>query len=123
MNAFAIVSVVSWMLCSAFTQILNKLLYTSYHFRFPLLLTLVHMIVNYICSLVVLKWLKIHPFMPLKSTKEYVFGAFPLAVVFILNIVFGNLSLLHIHVSFYQVIKASTPFFTVLLQFILLHKA
>lgn len=112
------VPVVMWVLCSAATQILNKKLYLSYSFDYPLILTLIHMSVSFLCCLLVLVVTRMHPLSAL-TWSEYLSGALPLAFVFIINIIFGNFSLLHIHVSLYQVLKASTPLFAVALQSIL----
>ena len=53
---------------------------------------------------------------PNNGTTEQVRRIAPLAAVFTINIILGNVSLLFIPVSFMQTVKSSVPAFTVLLQ-------
>lgn len=90
--------------------LLNKYLLSVYGFRFPILLTLFHMVSCTLCSASVVLF-GVVPLQKLKSTKHTIKVA-TLAFVFCCSIVAGNVSLRFIPVSFSQAIGATTPIFT-----------
>lgn len=90
--------------------LLNKYLLSVYGFRFPVLLTLFHMISCTLCCASVVA-IGLVPLQKLKSTKHAIKVA-TLAFVFCCSIVAGNISLRFIPVSFSQAIGATTPIFT-----------
>jgi len=101
-----------WFLCNALTLIMNKWLFTTYAFLFPITLTAVHMTACTVLSgLLVLTGFTVRKTIP---------GGFRmlLAISLLLsfNIVLGNASLQYIPVSFMQAVKSSVPAITVFLQ-------
>jgi len=110
--AFAILS---WYATNIFTVVLNKYLFQIIDFKFPLTLTAIHMFICTIGSVLVLRIFKLVPLIPIERQK---LGShiLPLAAIFCLNIILGNVSLRYIPVSFMQTVKSLVPAFTVLLQ-------
>jgi len=91
------------------------------NFTFPLTLTAIHMFVCSIGSVIVLKVFKVVPFIPIERNK---LGSHivPLAAIFCINIILGNISLRWIPVSFMQTVKSLVPAFTVALQGLFFHQ-
>jgi len=112
--AFAILS---WYGTNIFTVVLNKYLFQMINFTFPLTLTAIHMLVCSIGSVFVLRLFKLVPLIPIERQK-LISHVVPLAAIFCLNIILGNISLRWIPVSFMQTVKSLVPAFTVLLQVI-----
>lgn len=110
--AFAILS---WYATNIFTVVLNKYLFQMINFTFPLTLTAIHMIVCTFGSLIVLRLIKVVPLITIER-KKLISHLVPLAGIFCINIILGNISLRWIPVSFMQTVKSLVPAFTVLLQ-------
>eukprot|EP00029_Vermamoeba_vermiformis_P009878 TRINITY_DN5075_c0_g1_i2.p1 TRINITY_DN5075_c0_g1~~TRINITY_DN5075_c0_g1_i2.p1 ORF type:complete len:341 (+),score=60.68 TRINITY_DN5075_c0_g1_i2:96-1118(+) len=111
------VLIIFWFIFNIMTVILNKYIFQTLSWVFPIALTVVHMItctIGAILILRVLQW-KTIPFIQL-DWQKYSRGAVPLAVLFCTNIVLGNVSLRWVPVSFMQTVKSSVPFFTVVLE-------
>eukprot|EP01111_Echinosteliopsis_oligospora_P004415 TRINITY_DN1710_c0_g1_i1.p1 TRINITY_DN1710_c0_g1~~TRINITY_DN1710_c0_g1_i1.p1 ORF type:complete len:357 (+),score=57.94 TRINITY_DN1710_c0_g1_i1:264-1334(+) len=117
-GAFAILS---WYATNIFTVILNKYLFQMISFTFPLTLTAIHMFICSIGSILVLRIFKIVPFVNVPR-HNVISHLVPLAAIFCVNIILGNVSLRWIPVSFMQTIKSLVPFFTVLIQGLVLHQ-
>ena len=96
------------------TVILNKWIFAVYGFKFPMLLTAIHMLLNTIGAAIVLHR-EVVPMQRL-DRRYYWTRIVPLSAVFCVNIVLGNVSLRWVPVSFMQTIKSSVPACTVLLQ-------
>lgn len=111
-GAFAILS---WYATNIFTVVLNKYLFQIISFTFPLTLTAIHMLICSIGSLVVLRILQVVPLIAIERRK-LASHVVPLAAIFCLNIILGNISLRWIPVSFMQTVKSLVPAFTVVLQ-------
>lgn len=110
--AFAILS---WYATNIFTVVLNKYLFQFIDFTYPLTLTAIHMLICSIGSFIVLRMLRLVPLIAIDKNK-YGSHILPLAAIFCINIILGNISLRYIPVSFMQTIKSLVPAFTVLLQ-------
>jgi drug/metabolite transporter (DMT)-like permease len=96
---------------------LNKLLLSNFGFKYPFLLTLLHML-TCSCFCFLLSAARIVPLQTANSTRQLGKIAV-LSVVFCLTVVLGNISLRYIPVSFNQAISATTPAFTAVLTFFL----
>lgn len=111
------VLIIFWFIFNIMTVILNKYIFQTLSWVFPIALTVVHMITGTLGAVLILRILqwKTIPFIQL-DWQKYTRGAVPLAVLFCTNIVLGNVSLRWVPVSFMQTVKSSVPFFTVILE-------
>lgn len=100
--------------------LLNKYLLSIYGFKFPVFLTLCHMVACSVTSYAVAAS-RLVPLAPLRSRRQLGKVAV-LAVVFCLTVVLGNVSLRFIPVSFNQAVGATTPAFTAAMSLVLLHQ-
>ncbi|CAN1282476.1 Probable sugar phosphate/phosphate translocator At3g11320 [Linum perenne] len=98
--------------------ILNKYLLTNYGFRYPIFLTLCHMLACSLLSYASITWLKIVPLQTIRSRHQFL-KISALSLIFCSSIVAGNVSLKYIPVSFNQAIGATTPFFTAVLAYMI----
>ncbi|KAL4435609.1 hypothetical protein ABPG77_002572 [Micractinium sp. CCAP 211/92] len=95
----------------------NKVLLSEFDFRGPIFLTLCHMLC---CSLLSYCAAVTRLVVPQKlASRRQLAKIVLLAVIFLLTIVLGNISLRYIPVSFNQAIGSTTPAFTALLAFLL----
>eukprot|EP00899_Mesostigma_viride_P023219 jgi/Mesvir1/4081/Mv11446-RA.1 len=116
-----VVAVLQWWFFNVLTVILNKYLFQVYEFHFPLTLSTIHFVVSSIGAFVVIKVLKLKP-MVVVERRDHVRRILPMASIFCLNIVLGNLSLRFVPVSFMQTVKSFTPASTVFLQWLVWKK-
>eukprot|EP00271_Cylindrocystis_brebissonii_P004732 TRINITY_DN16562_c0_g1_i1.p1 TRINITY_DN16562_c0_g1~~TRINITY_DN16562_c0_g1_i1.p1 ORF type:complete len:392 (+),score=54.27 TRINITY_DN16562_c0_g1_i1:233-1408(+) len=110
-----LVSIGQWWFFNVATVILNKFIFQKLQFEFPLSLSTIHFIVSSIGAYIFLHILKLRPLVDVKPADRWS-RVFPMACVFCINIVLGNISLSSIPVSFMQTVKSLTPATTVLLQ-------
>ncbi|CAN0854674.1 Probable sugar phosphate/phosphate translocator At5g05820 [Linum grandiflorum] len=101
--------------------ILNKYLLSNYGFRYPIFLTLCHMLACSLLSYASITWLNIVPLQTIRSRHQF-FKISALSLIFCSSIVAGNVSLKYIPVSFNQAIGATTPFFTAVLAYLMTRK-
>jgi drug/metabolite transporter (DMT)-like permease len=111
----AVVSILLWWVTNIFTVIANKWIFQILQFAYPLTLTGVHMLVCSVGAWLTLRVFKAVPFVQIPLA-NCLTNVFPLALIFFVNIILGNISLRFIPVSFMQTIKSAVPAFTVLLQ-------
>eukprot|EP00892_Ulva_mutabilis_P006327 jgi/Ulvmu1/4066/UM019_0044.1 len=112
--------VVSWYTCNMLVAFTNKALLSNFGLQYPFLLTLFHMVTcTTFCAIIHLTG--IMPIEPCR-TKAQFSKISVLSTVFCLSVVFGNISLKYIPVSFNQAISATTPFFTAVGSFLVLRK-
>eukprot|EP00898_Chlorokybus_atmophyticus_P003957 jgi/Chlat1/4562/Chrsp29S04469 len=121
MSFFTIFIVISWYLSNIGVLLLNKYLLSGYDFRYPVFLTMAHMVACSILSYVNTQVIKFVPRESIKSQQQFLKIA-ALSAVFCLSVVGGNVSLRYIPVSFNQAIGATTPFFTAIFGVILTMK-
>ncbi|GAM21406.1 hypothetical protein SAMD00019534_045810, partial [Acytostelium subglobosum LB1] len=114
-NNMAVISLAMWFVMNISTLILNKYIYVSLHFTYPVSLTAIHMMVCSIGSYLVLRVFEMTPLVPI-SMREQLKTILPLGALFAFNIVLGNVSLRWVPVSFMQTVKSSVPLFTVAMQ-------
>mmetsp|Transcript_41161 Transcript_41161/g.131737 ORF Transcript_41161/g.131737 Transcript_41161/m.131737 type:complete len:357 (+) Transcript_41161:322-1392(+) len=120
MPPLTLMLIVSWYLSNIGVILLNKYLLSIYGFKFPIFLTMLHMIA---CSLMsyAVSLLGLVPRQSVRSGKQFM-KIVVLSCVFCLSVVGGNISLRYIPVSFNQAIGATTPMFTALFSVLILGK-
>ncbi|KAM9975843.1 hypothetical protein ACTFIW_013235 [Dictyostelium discoideum] len=104
-----------WFILNISTLILNKYIYSSLYFYYPITLTTIHMFVCWIGSVAVLRVYKLIPLIAVQWSGKQFINIMILSILFCSNIVFGNVSLRWVPVSFMQTVKSSVPLFTVIL--------
>lgn len=112
-------AITMWWLANGSTVLVNKWLFQHEQFRYPLSLTLFHMIAQSILSRVAvdaLGWSRSIRF----SAETDTYKVWLLAGVFCLNITLGNIALRWIPVSFFEVVKSSSPVFTSCLTWLIM---
>lgn len=114
--------VVSWYLANIGVLLLNKYLLSFHGFKYPIFLTLCHMISCFFFSYVSIRQFEIVPMQYISSNKQLL-KIIGLSSIFCLSVVLGNMSLRYIPVSFNQAIGATTPAFTALIAFLITMKA
>ncbi|KAK7333280.1 hypothetical protein VNO80_30045 [Phaseolus coccineus] len=97
--------------------LLNKYLLSNHGFRYPIFLTLCHMMACSILSYVAIAWLKVVPMQTVRSKVQFI-KISSLGLIFCLSVVGGNISLRYLPVSFNQAIGATTPFFTAIFAYL-----
>ncbi|KAK5578337.1 hypothetical protein RB653_008007 [Dictyostelium firmibasis] len=114
-NHLAGISLALWFILNISTLILNKYIYSSLYFYYPITLTAIHMFICWIGSVVVLRVYKLIPLVAVQWRSKQSINIIILSILFCSNIVFGNVSLRWVPVSFMQTVKSSVPLFTVIL--------
>ncbi|KAK9279228.1 hypothetical protein L1049_012906 [Liquidambar formosana] len=115
---FTIGLVTAWYSSNIGVLLLNKYLLSNYGFRYPIFLTLCHMMACSLLSYVAVSWLKVAPMQTVRSRVQFA-KISVLGLVFCLSVVSGNISLRYLPVSFNQAIGATTPFFTAVLAYLM----
>ncbi|XP_076905700.1 putative sugar phosphate/phosphate translocator At1g12500 [Bidens hawaiensis] len=110
--------IASWYLSNIGVLLLNKYLLSFYGFKYPIFLTMLHMLSCTLYSLIAIRWFHIVPFQQISSRKQF-FKIFALSAIFCFSVVCGNTSLRYLPVSFNQAIGATTPFFTAIFAFLI----
>ncbi|XP_017622664.1 probable sugar phosphate/phosphate translocator At5g05820 [Gossypium arboreum] len=113
--------VFSWYGSNIGVLLLNKYLLTYCGFKFPIFLTMCHMLASSLLSYVAIAWLKVVPMQTIGSKKQFI-KIFGLSSVFCFSVVLGNVSLRYLPVSFNQAIGATTPFFTAVFAYVMMKK-
>ncbi|XP_008238724.1 PREDICTED: probable sugar phosphate/phosphate translocator At1g12500 [Prunus mume] len=110
--------IASWYLSNIGVLLLNKYLLSFYGFRYPIFLTMLHMISCAAYSYIAIHLLELVPRQHILSRRQF-FKILALSVIFCFSVVCGNTSLRYLPVSFNQAIGATTPFFTAIFAFII----
>ncbi|KAF9614663.1 hypothetical protein IFM89_019791 [Coptis chinensis] len=110
--------IASWYFSNIAVLLLNKYLLSFYGYRYPIFLTMLHMLSCATYSFIAIHWLELVPFQQLVSRKQF-FKIAGLSVIFCFSVVCGNTSLRYLPVSFNQAIGATTPFFTAVFAFLI----
>ena len=108
----------SWYLSNIGVLLLNKYLLSFYGFRFPIFLTMLHMIACAAYSYISINFLEVVPLQHIHSKRQF-FKILALSFIFCFSVVCGNTSLRYLPVSFNQAIGATTPFFTAIFAFLI----
>ncbi|GMY39804.1 probable sugar phosphate/phosphate translocator At3g11320 isoform X4 [Fagus crenata] len=115
---FTIGLVAAWYSSNIGVLLLNKYLLSNYGFKYPIFLTMCHMTACSLLSYVAIAWMKMVPMQMIRSRVQF-FKIAALSFVFCISVVFGNISLRFLPVSFNQAIGATTPFFTAVFAYIM----
>ncbi|RYQ99837.1 hypothetical protein Ahy_B07g087852 isoform A [Arachis hypogaea] len=118
---FTIGLISSWYSSNIGVLLLNKYLLSNYGFKYPIFLTMCHMTACSLLSYVAIAWLKMVPLQTLRSRVQF-FKISALSLVFCVSVVFGNISLRYLPVSFNQAVGATTPFFTAVFAYLMTFK-
>ena len=110
--------IASWYCSNIGVLLLNKYLLSFYGYRYPIFLTMLHMIACAAYSYASINFLEIVPLQPIHSKRQF-FKILALSAIFCFSVVCGNTSLRYLPVSFNQAIGATTPFFTAVFAFII----
>jgi drug/metabolite transporter (DMT)-like permease len=113
-DKFAVCMIVSWYTSNIGVLLLNKYLLSLWGFKYPIFLTMLHMLSCLILSIVV-RLTGLVPRQHIRS-RRHLFKVCVLSLVFVVSVVGGNISLRFIPVSFNQAIGATTPLFTALVS-------
>ncbi|KAK7305826.1 hypothetical protein VNO77_43738 [Canavalia gladiata] len=113
--------VASWYSSNIGVLLLNKYLLSNYGFKYPIFLTMCHMTACSLLSYIAIAWMKLVPLQTIRSRVQF-FKISALSLVFCVSVVFGNISLRYLPVSFNQAIGATTPFFTAVFAYIMTFK-
>mmetsp|Transcript_4162 Transcript_4162/g.7726 ORF Transcript_4162/g.7726 Transcript_4162/m.7726 type:complete len:386 (+) Transcript_4162:206-1363(+) len=120
MEPLTLFLIFAWYTSNIGVLLLNKYLLSIYGFKYPVFLTLCHMVA---CSLLsyLVSLMKLVPRQGIKSKQQF-FKISVLAVVFCGSVVCGNVSLRYLPVSFNQAVGATTPFFTAIFSALIMRK-
>jgi len=106
-------AVLGWFVFNISIANVNKWILTNYNFRFPVFLTLLHMVCSMLLSAIAIKggW---YPLKEIPTWSKWCRKILPLAAIFCASVAAGNVGLKYIYVSYAQIVTATTPLFTVL---------
>ncbi|KAB2088753.1 hypothetical protein ES319_A03G019700v1 [Gossypium barbadense] len=117
-NLLTALIIASWFMSNTGVLLLNKYLLSFYSYRYPIFLTMLHMLSCASYSYIAINFLEIVPKQHILSKKQFL-KIIALCAIFCFSVVCGNTSLSYIPVSFNQAIGATTPFFTAIFAFII----
>ncbi|RZR84039.1 hypothetical protein BHM03_00010769 [Ensete ventricosum] len=115
---FTIGLVTAWYSSNIGVLLLNKYLPSNYGFKYPIFLTMCHMMACSLLSYVAIAWLMLVPMQAIRSRLQFLKIA-ALSLVFCGSVVSGNVSLRYLPVSFNQAVGATTPFFTAVFAYLM----
>ncbi|XP_044480167.1 probable sugar phosphate/phosphate translocator At3g11320 [Mangifera indica] len=118
---FTLGLVASWYASNIGVLLLNKYLLSNYGFKYPIFLTMCHMTACSLLSYIAIAWMKMVPMQTIRSRLQFLKIA-ALSFVFCISVVFGNVSLRFLPVSFNQAVGATTPFFTAVFAYLMTFK-
>ncbi|MFS8003661.1 putative sugar phosphate transporter domain-containing protein [Helianthus anomalus] len=110
--------IASWYFSNIGVLLLNKYLLSFYGYKYPIFLTMLHMLACSFYSLLAIRWFQVVPFQQILSRRQF-FKILALSGIFCFSVVCGNTSLRYLPVSFNQAIGATTPFFTAIFSFVI----
>ncbi|OIW09830.1 hypothetical protein TanjilG_32268 [Lupinus angustifolius] len=110
--------IASWYFSNIGVLLLNKYLLSYYGYKYPIFLTMLHMLSCFGYSHVAINVLEVVPAQHIQSKKQFL-KIFALSIIFCFSVVCGNTSLRYIPVSFNQAIGATTPFFTAIFAYVI----
>ncbi|KAK7895724.1 hypothetical protein WMY93_021049 [Mugilogobius chulae] len=113
-----------WLVTGSTISSLNKWIFAVYNFRYPLLLSALHMLSAIVVDYVLIKLRIIHH--RRAGEQELTTNAkckvFLLSLTFCASIAFGNMGLTYVQLSFAQMIYTTTPLFTLAISTFILGK-
>ncbi|CAI8596836.1 unnamed protein product [Vicia faba] len=115
---FGVCLISLWYASNIGVLLLNKYLLSNYGFKYPIFLTLCHMMACSILSYIAMSWMKVVPMQTVRSKVQFM-KISSLGLIFCLSVVGGNISLRYLPVSFNQAIGSTTPFFTAIFAYLM----
>ncbi|KAH7432058.1 hypothetical protein KP509_07G006000 [Ceratopteris richardii] len=113
--------IAGWYCSNIGVLLLNKFLLSNYGFKYPVFLTMCHMIACALLCYIAIVWMKLVPLQTIRSRVQF-FKITALSVIFCASVVSGNISLRFLPVSFTQAVGATTPFFTAVFAYLMTFK-
>lgn len=104
--------VLIWMACNVSIGTANKAIFSLIGFKYPVFLTLCHMLASHIMSGI---YLALYDKSSTKPKAETIKRVWLLSVTFCLSITLNNIGLKYVFVSFYEILSACTAPITMLL--------
>uniref|UniRef100_A0AAQ4PTK7 Solute carrier family 35 member E4 n=1 Tax=Gasterosteus aculeatus aculeatus TaxID=481459 RepID=A0AAQ4PTK7_GASAC len=117
-------AVVVWLVTGTTISSLNKWIFAVYNFRYPLLLSALHMLTAIVVDygLIKLQVIRHKGAADQDLTPSAKCKVFLLSLTFCASIAFGNMGLNHVQLSFAQMIYTTTPLFTLAISTLILGK-
>nr|XP_023838780.1 solute carrier family 35 member E4-like [Salvelinus alpinus] len=119
-------AVVVWLVTGTTISSLNKWIFAVYNFRYPLLLSALHMLTAIVVDYGLIKLRILQQNGGVDNQKDLTTSAkckvFLLSLTFCASIAFGNMGLNYVQLSFAQMIYTTTPIFTLAISTLILGK-
>lgn len=117
-------AVIVWLVTGTTISSLNKWIFAVYNFRYPLLLSALHMLTAIVVDygLIKLRVIRHRGAAERDLTPSAKCKVFLLSLTFCASIAFGNMGLNHVQLSFAQMIYTTTPLFTLAISTLILGK-
>ncbi|CDQ89204.1 unnamed protein product [Oncorhynchus mykiss] len=119
-------AVIVWLVTGTTISSLNKWIFAVYNFRYPLLLSALHMLTAIVVDYGLIKLRMLQQNGGVDNQKDLTTSAkckvFLLSLTFCASIAFGNVGLNYVQLSFAQMIYTTTPIFTLAISTLILGK-
>ncbi|XP_041754083.1 solute carrier family 35 member E4-like [Coregonus clupeaformis] len=119
-------AVIVWLVTGTTISSLNKWIFAVYNFRYPLLLSALHMLTAIVVDYGLIKLRMLQHKGGVDKQKDLTTSAkckvFLLSLTFCASIAFGNVGLNYVQLSFAQMIYTTTPIFTLAISTLILGK-
>ncbi|XP_032426642.1 solute carrier family 35 member E4 isoform X1 [Xiphophorus hellerii] len=117
-------AVIVWLVTGTTISSLNKWIFAVYNFRYPLLLSALHMLTAIVVDygLIKLRVIRHRGAAEQDLTPNAKCKVFLLSLTFCASIAFGNIGLNYVQLSFAQMIYTTTPLFTLAISSLILGK-
>lgn len=117
-------AVIVWLVTGTTISSLNKWIFAVYNFRYPLLLSALHMLTAIVVDygLIKLQVIRHRGVAEQDLTPSAKCKVFLLSLTFCASIAFGNMGLNYVQLSFAQMIYTTTPLFTLAISTLILGK-
>ncbi|XP_061554224.1 solute carrier family 35 member E4 isoform X2 [Phycodurus eques] len=117
-------AVIVWLVTGTTISSLNKWIFAVYNFRYPLLLSALHMLTAIVVDygLIKLRVIRHAGMLEQDLTPGAKCKVFLLSLTFCASIAFGNMGLNYVQLSFAQMIYTTTPLFTLAISTLILGK-
>ncbi|KAK2823708.1 hypothetical protein Q7C36_020308 [Tachysurus vachellii] len=115
-------AVVVWLVTGTTISSLNKWIFAVYNFRYPLLLSALHMLTAIVVGVIKYWFFQKRGVAQQVLTSSAKCKVFLLSLTFCASIAFGNVGLNYVQLSFAQMIYTTTPIFTLAISSLVLGK-
>lgn len=121
-NLHLLLAVVVWLVTGTTISSLNKWIFVVYNFRYPLLLSALHMLTAIVVGVMNYWFVRNQGVAEQDLTSSAKCKVFLLSLTFCASIAFGNVGLNYVQLSFAQMIYTTTPIFTLAISSLVLGK-